>query len=66
MTDIFLSSNGYGNDYLKSGPRWSEQPGPPHTVAFHFHKAGAQHPVVFDKYLTKTRERDAFLVGLGK
>ena len=30
MTDLFLSSNGYGNDYLKSGPRWSEQPGPPH------------------------------------
>ena len=29
MTDLFLSSNGYGNDYLKSGPRWSEQPGPP-------------------------------------
>ena len=31
MTDLFLSSNGYGNDYLKSGPRWSEQPGPPQT-----------------------------------
>ena len=29
MTDLFLSSNGYGNDYLKSGLRWSEQPGPP-------------------------------------
>ena len=32
MTDLFLSSNGYGNDYLKSGLRWSEQPGPPQRV----------------------------------
>ena len=34
MTDLFFSSNGYGNDYLKSGPRWSEQPGPPHHQPF--------------------------------
>ena len=28
VTDLFSSSNGH---YLKSGLRWSEQPGPPHS-----------------------------------